>query len=553
MSNKCEIKIVSSMEKCFFDDNISDKKEKNSFVMFKNEKLSFQVAYCFDGVHNKLFDVKLGGTLAKYAEVKEVVSVPVAYPAREDTKCNSDCIRKTPGLYPDVIRPLHYRGKVRAVYEQLHTLWVDITLDGTYELPDGNLTVALESGYLSYSTEAKIHIVNAELPPQRLVHTEWFYTDCIAEAYQTSAFSEKHWRAIESYVKMAVDNGINMILTPVFTPELDTYVGGERMTTQLVDITVEGKDKYSFGFEKLDRWIEMCKRCGVKYFEIPHFFTQWGAKHAPKFVAKVGGRKKKIFGWETDSMCDEYKNFLAQFIPALVSYMKEKGVDDKCYYHISDEPKMDNIEQYKACKEMIAPYLKGYHIIDALSHIEFYDTGVLEKPVPSLHKIENFLQRNIPGLWAYYCGFGITVESQRMIAQYLFRTRILGVQLYKYNIEGFLHWGYNFYHNQYSYDYVDPFGCTDAEYFAPSGDGFLVYPGTDGEVWASVRLNAMREAVDDIRALELCEKLCGGELTEKLIAEDTDEELTFKNYPRNNDYLITLREKVANAIETKLK
>ena len=412
------------MEKCFFDDNISDKKEKNSFVMFKNEKLSFQVAYCFDGVHNKLFDVKLGGTLAKYAEVKEVVSVPVAYPAREDTKCNSDCIRKTPGLYPDVIRPLHYRGKVRAVYEQLHTLWVDITLDGTYELPDGNLTVALESGYLSYSTEAKIHIVNAELPPQRLVHTEWFYTDCIAEAYQTSAFSEKHWRAIESYVKMAVDNGINMILTPVFTPELDTYVGGERMTTQLVDITVEGKDKYSFGFEKLDRWIEMCKRCGVKYFEIPHFFTQWGAKHAPKFVAKVGGRKKKIFGWETDSMCDEYKNFLAQFIPALVSYMKEKGVDDKCYYHISDEPKMDNIEQYKACKEMIAPYLKGYHIIDALSHIEFYDTGVLEKPVPSLHKIENFLQRNIPGLWAYYCGFGITVESQRMIAQYLFRTRI---------------------------------------------------------------------------------------------------------------------------------
>lgn len=553
MSNKCEIKIVSSMEKCFLDDNISDKKEKNSFVMFKNEKLSFQVAYCFDGVHNKLFDVKLGGTLAKYAEVKEVVSVPVAYPAREDTKCNSDCIRKTPGLYPDVIRPLHYRGKVRAVYEQLHTLWVDITHDGTYELPDGNLTVALESGYLSYSTEAKIHIVNAELPPQRLVHTEWFYTDCIAEAYQTSAFSEKHWRAIESYVKMAVDNGINMILTPVFTPELDTYVGGERMTTQLVDITVEGKDKYSFGFEKLDRWIEMCKRCGVKYFEIPHFFTQWGAKHAPKFVAKVGGRKKKIFGWETDSMCDEYKNFLAQFIPALVSYMKEKGVDDKCYYHISDEPKMDNIEQYKACKEMIAPYLKGYHIIDALSHIEFYDTGVLEKPVPSLHKIENFLQRNIPGLWAYYCGFGITVESQRMIAQYLFRTRILGVQLYKYNIEGFLHWGYNFYHNQYSYDYVDPFGCTDAEYFAPSGDGFLVYPGTDGEVWASVRLNAMREAVDDIRALELCEKLCGRELTEKLIAEDTDEELTFKNYPRNNDYLITLREKVANAIETKLK
>ena len=108
-------------------------------------------------------------------------------------------------------------------------------------------------------------------------------------------------------------------------------------------------------------------------------------------------------------------------------------------------------------------------------------------------------------------------------------------------------------HNQYSYDYVDPFGCTDAEYFAPSGDGFLVYPGTDGEAWASLRLNAMREAVDDIRALELCEKICGREYTEKLIAEGTEEEITFKNYPRNNDYLIDLREKVALAIENKIK
>ena len=33
-----------------------------------------------------------------------------------------------------------------------------------------------------------------------------------------------------------------------------------------------------------------------------------------------------------------------------------------------------------------------------------------------------------------------------------------------------LHWGYNYYHNQFSYDYVDVLGCTDGEYFAPAGD-----------------------------------------------------------------------------------
>ena len=553
MDEKYKIKLVSSMEKCFLDDKIENIKEKNSFVMFKNEKLSFQAVYSFENVANKLLNVKLDGSLAEYATVKEVVSVPVAYPVREDSKCVTDFIRRTPGLYPDVIRPLHYRGKVRAINDRLHTLWIEVSLDGKTDISDGNLIITLKDGNIEASAEATIHVVPAELPPQRIVHTEWFYTDCIAEAYHTRPFSEKHWKLVESFVKTAVENRVNAILTPVFTPEIDTYIGGERLTTQLVDITVEGKDQYSFEFSKLDRWIDMCKKCGVEYFEIPHFFTQWGADHAPKFVANVGGRKKKIFGWETDSMSDEYKKFLSQFIPTLVSYLDEKGVGDKCFFHVSDEPVMDNLERYKACKAIIAPYLKGRRIVDALSHVEFYDTGVLEHPIPSLHKIEDFLQRNIPNLWAYYCGFGISVESQRMIAQYMFRTRILGVQLYKYNIKGFLHWGFNFYHNQYSYDYVDPFGCTDAEYFAPSGDGFLVYPGHDGNAWASLRLNAIREAFDDVRALELCESICGREATEKLISEGVDEELTFKNYPRNNDYLITLREKVALAIEKNLK
>ncbi len=49
---------------------------------------------------------------------------------------------------------------------------------------------------------------------------------------------------------MVVDNGINMILTPLFTPPLDTKVGGERPTVQLVDVNMDG-DKYTFNFDNL--------------------------------------------------------------------------------------------------------------------------------------------------------------------------------------------------------------------------------------------------------------------------------------------------------------
>ena len=52
-------------------------------------------------------------------------------------------------------------------------------------------------------------------------------------------FSEEHWEIIENYLHEYVKRGCNMILTPLFTPALDTAVGAERTTTQLLDVKVD--------------------------------------------------------------------------------------------------------------------------------------------------------------------------------------------------------------------------------------------------------------------------------------------------------------------------
>ena len=39
-------------------------------------------------------------------------------------------------------------------------------------------------------------------------------------------WSEDFWRICENYVRAMVRRGINMLLTPVHTPPLDTAVGG---------------------------------------------------------------------------------------------------------------------------------------------------------------------------------------------------------------------------------------------------------------------------------------------------------------------------------------
>ena len=113
------------------------------------------------------------------------------------------------------------------------------------------------------------------------------HCDCIAQYHGADMFSERFWALLERYVKMAADYGINLLYTPLFTPPLDTQIGGERLTCQLVEVTVED-GLYRFGFDRLSRWFAVARRCGITRFELSHFFTQWGAKCTPKIMASFG-------------------------------------------------------------------------------------------------------------------------------------------------------------------------------------------------------------------------------------------------------------------------
>ena len=127
-----------------------------------------------------------------------------------------------------------------------------------------------------------------------------------------------------------------MMLVPLFTSPLDTAVGMERTTTQLIEVEVKDGE-YRFGFHRLKRWIDLCRSSGIEYYEMSHLFSQWGAKYAPKVVATVDGKEEKIFGWHTPSV-GEYTRFLHSFLPKLTERLREWGIAENTYFHISDEP-----------------------------------------------------------------------------------------------------------------------------------------------------------------------------------------------------------------------
>ena len=336
--------------------------------------------------------------------------------------------------------------------------------------------------------------------------TQWFHADCLATYYGVETWSEEHWEAIGRQMRSAARMGSTMLLTPVWTPPLDTERGANRPRTQLLDIElVDGR--YSFGHARLDRWMELAAAAGLSQVEVPHLFTQWGATAAPQVWVRVDGEERQLFGWHTDALDPEYQNVLGQVVPFLIDYFGGRVGLGNTIFHVSDEPTDEHLASYGASAASVAPLLEGCRVVDALSHPEFAD--LVQVPVVATDAVGAFRDAGIEPGWVYHCIAQSWGVANRFIAQEGIRTRALGWQLYKAGAVGFLHWGFNFYNAQLSRRPIDPFHDTSAGGGFIGGDPFVVYPGPGYEPLESQRHRLFAEAMGDLAAAQRAEKLIG--------------------------------------------
>ncbi len=529
----------SSLEKIFSTSSADHSFSEISFL--SGEKGNFQIVLKSD--KDTSAEISCACPFATLYEVKEIYS---GYAIDKD-ECGDILLENNgnPGYYPDLL--MDFNGSISLKKEKSRSIWVHIdttgATPGTYTFP-----VKISEGNEEIQLGLTVKIKNTLLPPQKLIHINWFHTDCLATYYKKEVFSEEHWEIVDNFIKNAVAHGVNCIFTPLFTPPLDTAVGGERPTVQLVGVKRGRNYIYEFDFSLLDRWVDMCLSAGAEYFELSHLFTQWGAEHAPKIMAHTGSGYKKIFGWETSATSDAYKNFLKQFGKALREYTDKKGISGQCFIHCSDEPGLDDIKNYKKASDLIRKYFGAYEHIDALSDFEFYKKGLIGTPVPEEGNIEAF-SGHVDKLWTYYCcGQYRDNLPNRFFAMPSIKHRILGVLLYKYNCTGFLQWGFNFYYSQYSKREIDPFTETDAGGAFPSGDSFIVYPGENGKPLSSLRQKVFYDGFQDISALIALENKYSREYALDFIKENLGD-INFRSYPMDNEAFLSFREKLCEELE----
>jgi hypothetical protein len=511
-------------------------------TVLSGEKASYQIAYVADKVRNGKIEIE--SDIKDHLHTYKIECVPVKrtvfFPK---SLADDNYISIDPGLYPDLLQ--EFTDDVIPLRYYYQGIWIETDNDikpGKHEI---KITISEDTD--SVTQCLSLEVLAQSLPEQDLLYSVFVHADCLADYYGYEVFSPEHWDILEKFIKLSAEYGSNALMPPIFTPPVDTQVGGERTTVQLVKIEKIG-DSYTFDFSLFERYIKTCHKYGIKYFYIPSFFTQWGAEFTPKIIATENGESRRISGWDVKSTDEKYLAFLKQFIPCLVEKIKELNIQKNVLFSISDEPFDEvTVERYSKLSAFLKPMLEDFKIMDAFTHQENFEKSGAHIPLIPTSDIGNFDLNTMDNLSVYYCCAQDYKVSNRFITMPLFRNRSFAYQLYKYNVKAFFHWALNFYNAPLSVKRIDPFSVPDADGGYPAGDCFSVYPGENGPL-KSMRIVVFNEVLQDLRAFKLLESYIGRDKVIEII-ENITGEITFENCARNASTILALR----NAVITEIK
>lgn len=247
-----------------------------------------------------------------------------------------------------------------------------------------------------------------------------------------------------------------------------------------------------------------------------------------------------------------------------VEHARKKGWLNKAYFYPLDEPvtkeqyeelkrRVEKIKSIDTNLRIVSPFFRSpdfsqetaYEALDGVINIwcavsSYFDP---EKQLAKKKKGEYSWWYVCCGPGSPYANFHITMDA--------IDHRILMWQQKKYQVDGLLYWGANYWLGT-----SDPWeDMATVKDINPNlyGDGSLLYPGKkigiDGPI-ASFRLEMIRDGFEDYEYLTLLERLAGYEAVEKVIAEVVTD---MTNFSKDPGLLEKVRGKIAKAIVEKCK
>jgi hypothetical protein len=192
------------------------------------------------------------------------------------------------------------------------------------------------------------------------------------------------------------------------------------------------------------------------------------------------------------------KEVIPFLLPAFQNHLRQKGWLEKTLFHVKDEPSVFNAISYHEISDLIHKYIPDLKRIDAIE--TSYVSDYLEIAVPQIDHLatwyEDFRKASDKGteLWIYSVGiYQATSFPNKTIDIPVIDNRIMHWVNYRYDLTGYLHWGWN----QWT-------GNPYEEVGQHIGDGWHVYP-VKGDILNSLRWEQMRNGIQDYECFRMLE------------------------------------------------
>lgn len=390
-----------------------------------------------------------------------------------------DLLRPAPAWFPDYLsedRTCSMRkGNRKAVY-----LTIEIpreALPGEYRA-----TVAARTGSASTTLPLALQVYPLTLPKERhVLVAEWFSTsEFTKHHYLAPSDEERFYRLLRVYAENMAEHRQNVF----------------RVGLESVECRRVADGKLEFDYSRFDKLAQMFWDTGRMDLLETGFIAEFGKGGWSSSEIVLANFPVKEADGKRSSLSGE--EFLPQFLPAFVSHLRARGWLAKTVFHICDEPSNHNVMAWRDASEFVHRHAPELRRIDAIETP--HCLGALEVWVPKLDHLATWqdayeaAQRQGNELWFYTVGiFQGGSLLNKTVDVPLIEARLMHWLNYRYNLRGYLHWGFN--------------AWTDDPIHAPGehrGDGWHVYPKKDG-LLNSVRWEQMRNGLQDYECLWLLE------------------------------------------------
>jgi len=255
------------------------------------------------------------------------------------------------------------------------------------------------------------------------------------------------------------------------------------LATEIARIQESGDPQsgYTYDTSRLERYAEVAFAAGIRQIHLHSVGRRTAGILDPTCrVEPDEGNLRRLAAWE--------------------KVIQRRGWQRRFVTSIVDEPFVYYEDSYRAVVDRVHALAPSVRCLEA---VEAEYLGKLDVYVPKLSHLSLWyprfdqVRREGAELWFYVCCHPLGRYPNRFLDQSLLKARVLFWIQYLYDLDGYLHWGLNYYAG-------DPYTQEGISKDLPLGDRAMVYPGRE-KLLGSLRFSAQRDGLQDFEYLRRLE------------------------------------------------